>query len=236
MKPTESIAAKLAGKFIVFDGPDGCGKTTQRQLLADALQSLGARVVQTRDPGGTEIGDRIREVLLRFDLSTMDVRCETLLFMASRAQLVAEVIDPALADGAVVLGDRFISSTYAYQGAAGYDSTRLLELANLAVGDTWPDLTLILDVPVEVGFERTGRKPHHVGVNRTNNVQNQGELFLGSSVDAMEARPLDFHRRVREIFCSLPGMYPKPVHVIDGLGDLQDVHQRVLELIERVDL
>lgn len=236
MTSTDSIAAKLAGKFIVFDGPDGCGKTTQREMLAKHLETLGVSVVQTRDPGGTEIGDRIRDILLRYDLQKMDVRCETLLFMASRAQLATEVIDPAIAEGAVVLCDRFISSTYAYQGAAGYSHDRLIELANQAVGDTWPDLTVVLDVPVEVGFERTGRKPHHVGVQRTAKAQDQGRLFRDAAVDAMEARPLDFHRRVREIFLSLPDFYPRPVHILDGQGDPKDVHQRVVELIEHVDL
>ncbi len=111
----------LGGKFIVFDGPDGCGKTTQRDLLARHLEDQGLNVVTCKDPGGTEIGDRIRHILLDFDLSEMDVCCETLLFMASRAQLVGEVIDPALKQNKVVLCDRFVSATCAYQGAAGYD-------------------------------------------------------------------------------------------------------------------
>lgn len=206
-----SISDKLAGKFIVFDGPDGCGKTTQIDLLATHLSEVGARVVRARDPGGTVIGDRIREVLLGYDLRAMDVRCETLLFMASRSQLVAEVIEPGLAEGAVVLCDRFISSTYAYQGAAGYDVARLLELGNLAVDDTWPQLTIVLDVPVASAFER-----------------------LGDARDAMESRPQTFHERVREIFLELPSRYPAPVEIIDGRGSREEVHARVKELLGRV--
>ena len=161
-----TLKEKLTGKFLVFDGPDGSGKGTQIRLLAGALTRHGLEVVLAKDPGGTEIGDRIREVLLRHDLSKMDVRCETLLFMASRAQLVSEVIEPAVKAGKVVLCDRFISATCAYQGAAGYEIDRIIQLGYFAVGQTWPQLTLVVDVPVEEGFRRTGRKPHHVGRQR----------------------------------------------------------------------
>lgn len=235
MTASESIAKKLAGRFLVFDGPDGCGKTTQIEKLARHLDALGTTVVIASDPGGTAIGDRIRHILLGFDLREMDLRCETFLFMASRAQLVAEVIEPALADGHVVLCSRFITATIAYQGAGGYEIDRLLELANRAVGDTWPDLTIVLDLPVEVGFQRTGRKTHHVGANRTENQGNQEQLFKDANVDAMEARPTDFHRRVREKFLELPGLYPRPVHILDAGGSPDQVHEHVLELIQRVD-
>jgi dTMP kinase len=230
-----SIADRLAGKFLVFDGPDGCGKSTQIERLSAYLKSAGVRVVHGHDPGGTKIGDRIRTVLLGYDLSSMNVRCETLLFMASRAQLVAEVIKPALADGAVVLCSRFISATYAYQGAAGYDTDDLQQLGDAAIGDAWPDMTIVLDVPVEKGFERTGRKPHHAGGKRVAKAGGQGELFVGATVDAMEARPIDFHRRVREIFLTLPKLYPAPVHVVEGSGDPDAVHARVLETLRCVD-
>ena len=152
MMDATQLADRLRGKFVVFDGPDGAGKSTQRERLAKTLGSAGADVVSGRDPGGTEIGDRIRAVLLDFDLSRMDVGCETLLFMASRAQLVAEVIRPALTVGKTVLCDRFVTSTCAYQGAAGYDPKRIIDLARMAIGDCWPDVTIILDVDVEEGF------------------------------------------------------------------------------------
>jgi len=239
MQGAESALAlkdKLAGKFIVLDGPDGSGKGTQIELLTEKLSAAGLAVVQARDPGGTVIGDRIRGVLLDHDLSEMDVRCETFLFMASRAQLVAEVIEPALQAGKVVLCDRFISATCAYQAAAGYDARRVLELGRFAVGDTWPHLTLVLDVPVEEGFRRTGRKPHHAGRHRKRHDGNQGMLFPASRPDAMEARPIDFHRQVRELFLNLPGQYPGRVAVIDGLGSPQEVHGRVVEALSNVDL
>jgi len=229
------LAAKLKGKFVVFDGPDGCGKSTQRRLLGEVLAEAGCGVVHCHDPGGTTIGDRIRHLLLDYDLAEMDVRCETLLFMASRAQLVGEVIQPAVQAGRVVLCDRFVSSTCAYQGAQGYDIQRVIDVAPYAIGDRWPDVTVLLDVDVETGFDRTGRKAHHAGKNRRKEAGQQN-LFNDANTDAMEARPLEFHRRVREIFLKLGEHYPRPVVVVDGRPDDRSVHARVLEALHRVDL
>ncbi|MBI4716251.1 MAG: dTMP kinase [Planctomycetes bacterium] len=223
----------LRGRFIVFDGPDGAGKSTQRQRLAQRLEAEGLPVVSCRDPGGTQIGDRIRSVLLDFDLSTMDVSCETLLFMASRAQLVAEVIRPALAAGKTVLCDRFVTSTCAYQGAAGYDPKRVIELARYAIGDCWPCVTLLFDVDPKEGFARIGRKPHHAGRNRRADA-GDATLFSGSRPDAMEARSLEFHRQVREMFLGVGTYYPTPVVVIDGRGDAHAVESRVWEALAHV--
>ena len=230
-----TLKEKLAGKFIVFDGPDGSGKGTQIEMLTRRLTDEGLEVVYAKDPGGTKIGDRIREILLHYDLSEMDVRCETFLFMASRAQLTAKVVDPAVCDGKVVLGDRYISSTYAYQGAAGYDVSRLIELSKLAVGDTWPALTLIIDIPAEMGLKRTGRDQKYVGKRRSKVDTDQGLLFSDGQTDAMEARTLDFHRKVRKRFLKLPTEYPSQVEVIDGAGAPEEVHQRIMERIARVD-
>ena len=229
------LAEKLAGRFIVFDGPDGCGKSTQRRMLGDLLTSAGGRVVHCKDPGGTAIGDRIRHVLLGYDLSEMDVRCETMLFMASRAQLVGEIVEPAIAEGQTVLCDRFVSATCAYQGAQGYDVRRVIEVAPFAIGDHWPDVTVVLDVDVAAGFERTGRKAHHAGKHRRKHTGQQ-QMFDGAQPDAMEARPLDFHRRVRQLFLKLAEFYPRQVIVIDGRADPQSVHAKVVEALADVDL
>ncbi|MFH1746124.1 MAG: dTMP kinase [Planctomycetota bacterium] len=132
---------KLSGKFIVIDGPDGSGKGTQLERLAAWISGRGGTCVRARDPGGTDIGNRIRHVLLDYDLAEMDAHCEALLFMASRAQLVAEIVRPALQAGHTVLCDRFISATCAYQVAAGFPQQHVIELGHLAVGQTWPDLT-----------------------------------------------------------------------------------------------
>lgn len=231
--PTCVNAEKLRSKFLVLDGADGSGKSTQRKRLTDALQAESIEVVSCRDPGGTAIGDRIRSVLLDHDLAEMDVSCETLLFMASRAQLVAEVIRPALADGKTVLCDRFVTSTCAYQGAAGFDPKRVIELAKFAIGDCWPDLSIILDVDAEEGFERIGRKAHHAGKNRKKSA-GEATLIPGATTDAMEARPLDFHRRVCALFRQIHEYYPARVVTVDGRGDVETVHRRVLECLSGI--
>ena len=221
----------LAGKFIVLDGGDGCGKTTQLKLLADKLREYGLTVAIAKDPGGTTVGDRIRHILLDYDLSAMDVRCEALLFMASRAQLVSQVIGPALQAGDVVLGDRFVSSTCAYQGAAGADIQKILQLARFANGDTWPDLTIVLDVPAEQGLARAGRTAEDARKNVPKNGLGQQGPSPEARVDAMEARPLDFHRSVRKILLSLPEVYPAPVVIVDGTAEARGVHELVLQAI-----
>lgn len=220
----------LAGKFIVIDGPDGSGKGVQLDRLAAAVAAGGGTVCRARDPGGTVVGDRIRHVLLDFDLSGMDKRCETLLFMASRAQLVAEVIRPALTAGQTVLCDRYISATCAYQGAAGMDPAEVVAIGRHAVGDTWPDLTIVLDVPAEVGFERIGRKAHHAGQAAA---VGQLSMFSGAQADAMERRPLAFHRRVCELFRELPRYYPRPVVVIDAQRSADQVWADVQAAVQR---
>ena len=227
------LAKTLRAKFVVFDGPDGAGKSTQRELLANCLNGVDCDVVSCRDPGGTGIGDRIRSVLLEFDLSTMDVNCEALLFMASRAQLVFEIIRPALEANKTVLCDRFVTSTCAYQGAAGYDPQRVIELARFAIGVCWPYVTILIDVPAEEGFARIGRKPHHAGKNRQRRA-GEATLIKDSQPDAMEARSIAFHRRVRELFLQVHEYYPTPVITVDGRGDAVAVHQRVLEALSRV--
>ncbi len=222
--PTGSGGLGLAGRFIVLDGPDGSGKGAQLDRVHAWLSERGADVVRTRDPGGTDMGDRIRHLLLNYDLRTIDPRCETLLFMASRAQLVAEVITPALAAGQTVLCDRFISSTCAYQAAAGFPRDAVIELGRTAVQDVWPDLTIILDVPPEIGFQRTGRT---AGAARKKAEKGQAELFDGASADAMERRPLAFHRAVRDGFLTLAEVYPRPVAIVDATRSIDAVFNQV---------
>lgn len=220
----------LDGKFIVFDGPDGCGKSTQLERSRRWIESQGGATAYAKDPGGTEIGNRIRHVLLGYDLATMDPRCEALLFMASRAQLVAEVVRPAVAAGKTVLGDRFISATCAYQGAIGVPREDILALGRLAVGESWPDLTIVLDIPPEVGFQRVGRSPK---APRRRDASGQFNIFEDANTDAMEARPLEFHQAVRAKFLELPGYYPRPVTIIDASRGVDEVFADVQGAIRR---
>ncbi len=227
---------KLTGKFVVLDGPDGCGKTVQLNLLAKYLKGKELEVIQTNDPGGTKIGNQISR-LLKYDAQgPMDVQTEVMLFMASRAQLVMEVIEPALQTGKVVLCDRFISATCAYQGSSGYPIEKIIKLGKLAVGDIWPNLTIIIDIPVEEGLVRTGRKPYQkTKVNHED--ANQSYLFENVVIDRFDSRPLEYHRRVRKEFLRLPEYYPGVVKIVNGSNcNIETVHGKILQLISEVSL
>jgi dTMP kinase len=155
LSATERMRGFLSGRFVVFDGPDGCGKSTQFRRFADWAAAQGLVVTEVREPGGTAIGERIRDILLDPAHDAMTIRCEMLLYMASRAQLLEERIRPALARGELVLADRFVSSTLAYQGTAGgMTRDEILDVARVAVGEMWPDEIVIFDVDTETAWRR----------------------------------------------------------------------------------
>lgn len=167
------------GRLIVLEGPEGAGKTTQQRMLADRLKNAGHNVLALREPGGTPLGDSIRAILLD-SVHEMTPAAEALLFMASRAEIVSLLIDPALGDGVVVLMDRFFLSTYAYQIAGrGLDETQIRQANALATAGQVPDLTIVIDVPPEAGLARAEAR---------------------ASKDRMERADDDFHSRVSRAF------------------------------------
>jgi dTMP kinase len=204
-----ALAERLAGKFLVIDGPDGAGKSTQVKRLADWLREQGAAVTLARDPGGTPIGEKVRAILLDKAHDEMGVACETMLYMASRAQLVEQVIRPALARGECVVCDRYVSSTVAYQGAGGADPAAIRAVAQVAVGGLWPDLTVILDLPAPAGLARLKNAP-----------------------DRMESKDPAFHGRVRELFLQQARQDRRRFAVVDAAGTAEEVQQRLRQAIE----
>lgn len=213
---------RLAGKFIVFDGPDGCGKTTQMERLQVQAEAAGVKVRRLREPGGTPIGEQIREVLLATKNEGMDVRCEMLLYMASRAQLVHEQIRPALAVGELVLTDRFASSTLAYQGAAGgLPMEAILQVATIAVDETWPDLTVIFDITIEAAYAR---------LNPLYGKKDTGQWGLFQ--DRIEQRDRGYHERVRQGFLEQLQRWPARYRRVDASLGIVEVEAQVLGVVE----
>jgi len=185
------------GRFVVLEGPDGSGKSTQYRRLAEALAGAGARVCQVREPGGTVTGERIREVLLDKANTGMTVRCEMLLYMASRAQLVEEKIAPALRAGRLVIADRFVSSTIAYQGAAGgLPIEEIRAVAACAVGGLVPDLVIIFDVD-EVTARRRMNPLLHAESGQASVPDPLSAEGAGRVLDRIESRDVEYHRKVR---------------------------------------
>lgn len=198
--------------FITIEGPDGSGKTTQARRLAAYLRERGYPVFATREPGGTEIGDQIRAILLAPTNAAMLPTTEILLYSASRAQIVGEIIRPHLARGEVVLCDRYFDSTLAYQGYGhGLDLTALRSITNFATGGLLPDLTIYLDVPVEVGMQRK----------------------VGQDLDRLEQYDMEFHRRVRAGYHELVAAEPQRWEIVDAQGPPDAVEAVVRETVAR---
>lgn len=203
--------------FITLEGPEGSGKSSQLPELADFLCEQGYPVLTTREPGGTEIGDQIRQVLVSLDNQALQPRTEILLFLASRAQLVEEVIKPALQDGKIVLCDRYGDSTLAYQGYGhGLDLTSLRFMLAFATDNLKPDLTLLLDLDVEVGLLRKKREDEW---NR------------------LDAYEVSFHKRVQRGYYELAAQEPERWRVIDAAQSKESVQlslrQVVLQFIKK---
>ncbi len=196
----------MRGVFITLEGADGCGKSTQAARLADRIAAFGREVVRLREPGGTPISERIRALVLDPDNAEMTPECELLLFEASRAQLVREVVEPALARGAVVVCDRYRDSTFAYQAAGRSLAEDVIHRANaLGCCGVDPDRTIVLDMETEPALARATR----------------------DGADRMEAEGVAFQRRVREGYLRLVADEPGRVRKVDAAGAPEEVAERV---------
>jgi len=215
-------AAPAQGLFLVFDGSEGAGKSTQVQLLRQRLESVGRSVLLVRDPGSTRIGEEVRRILLDPRNDEMAMRCEMLLYMAARGQMMEELILPALADGKVVISDRFVSSTLAYQGGGdGLTAAEIRAVAGVAIKGRWPDLTFILDLPVAVSSARV--KPKYL-LPFPESVQDAAARAVK---DRIEQRPREYHERVRANYLEQAKGEPGKYKVVDADRGVEVVHEEI---------
>jgi len=202
----------LQGKFIVLDGPEGCGKSTQLRLLAEALRRQDVPLLSVRDPGTTPVGEQIRAVLLNPEHTELSMRCEMLLYMAARAQMMSQVILPGLAEGRLVLCDRFVSSTLAYQvGGEGLSEAEIRAVADVAIQRRWPDLVLLLDMPPEQSFQRLQR-----------------------AKDRIEQRPAAYHAQVRAHYLAQAQRDPEHYRIIPADRPIEAVHEDILIVLQNL--
>ncbi len=207
----EALRRRLPGAFVVLEGLDGVGKSTQHARLARWMGQLGLTVVATREPGGTAIGERIRQLLLDPALAEMSARCETMLYMASRAQLIDEVVAPALARNDVVLADRFAQSTIAYQGAGGKLPPQDIErIARIACGDVWPDFVVVFDMDEALALARAKGEP-----------------------DRVEAKSDAYRARVRQAYLDMARREPERFAVVDAAAGEDEVFEQLLAALAR---
>ncbi|HVT88478.1 MAG TPA: dTMP kinase [Tepidisphaeraceae bacterium] len=219
------VLENLRGKFIVFDGNEGCGKSTQASLLRETLTSYDLDVLLVRDPGSTRIGEQIRQILLNPENTDMAMRCEMLLYMAARAQMMKQIIQPGIDQGQVVICDRFISSTLAYQlGGDNLTAREIRSVGEIAIGGKWPDLTIILDLPIEVSSAR---------------VRPKFSLFpndpdAGVEKDRIERRSMAYHEQVRQNYLRQARGPHGKFRVINANREPQEVQQDVWKTIEEL--
>lgn len=213
------VSMKIPGGFfITFEGIEGCGKSTQAALLASRLTELGYEVTRTREPGGTEIGRRIRAVLLDPDSSGMTGLTELMLYAADRAQHMAEVIEPALLSGGVVVCDRFSDATMAYQGyGRGLDTEVIRTLTGMAARGRRPNLTLLMDLPVEEGLRRAIERNDADGAHKE---------------ARFEQEAVEFHDKVRRGYTAIAKAEPDRVRTVAASGTIESIRDSVFNLVE----
>lgn len=199
------------GLFITFEGCDGCGKTTQLNLLADFLNEKGYQVLITREPGAKGLGEKIRELLLNYD-GEVSQRCESFLFLADRAQHIDKIVKPAVENGVIVLCDRHTDSTIAYQGyGRGLDIDELNKLNEIATGSMKPDLTLLFDVDSETSMKR-----------------------IGENKDRMESAGIEFQKKVRKGYLELAQKEPNRIKVFNSSKSIEELHQEVINIVKTI--
>lgn len=201
----------MKGKLITIEGPDGAGKTTQVKKISEYLRTKGFKVLVTREPGGTSLGEKLRKLLLTLEGESPVPEAEALIYAASRAQLVKKVIVPALENGYIVLCDRFVDSSLAYQGwARGLGIKELTDINGWFLKNNWPDLTIILDVDPGQSLKR-----------------------LRKEKDRLERENLEFHKKVREGFLKVHSIYPNRTRLVDASNNPEQVFEAILFEIEK---
>ncbi|RAI12836.1 MAG: dTMP kinase [Candidatus Melainabacteria bacterium] len=199
------------GLFITLEGADGCGKTTQLNLLKEYLTSKGYEIVVTREPGGKGLGEKLREILLNYDGEVSD-RCEAFLYLADRAQNIDTIIKPAINSGKIVLCDRHTDSSVAYQGYGREQNIDNINMLNeLAVNGVHPDLTIVFDIDTETSMER-----------------------VGAEKDRLESAGIEFHKRVRNGYLEIAKKNPQRIKVVDASQTIEDVQRDVIKIVEGV--
>ena len=210
------ISTVPKGIFVTFEGGEGAGKTTQIQLLSENLREEGYEVVQTREPGGVPEAEKIRDLLVRRDGGNWDALSEILLFFAARRMHVETLIKPALAAGKIVICDRFTDSTVAYQGYGhGFDLAKLKAIEDLSINSFSPHITFILDLPVEEGLSRAGRR-----IEADQSMEDKNEL-----------RPFEFHNALRNGFLEIARHNPKRCKVIDAMQPVEVISNEVYAIL-----
>lgn len=199
------------GLFITLEGADGCGKTTQLNLLKEYLTSRGYEIVVTREPGGKGLGEKLREILLNYDGEVSD-RCEAFLYLADRAQNIDTIIKPAINSGKIVLCDRHTDSSVAYQGYGREQNIDNINMLNeLAVNGVHPDLTIVFDIDTETSMAR-----------------------VGAEKDRLESAGIEFHKRVRNGYLEIAKKNPQRIKVVDASHTIEDVQRDVIKIVEEV--
>lgn len=203
---------KYCGKIISFEGGEGCGKSTQIERLTKYFKDNGYKVTQLREPGGSKIAEQIRDVILKKENSKMESICESLCFAASRAQLMDEKIIPALNNNHIVILDRFIDSSYVYQGLCkGVGLEKVIQLNEIAIQGHLPYITFYIDIEPEIGFQRI--------------MQN------GRETNKYEMMDIEFHKQVRQNYLKLCSLYPTRICKIDGNDSIENIYNNILSLL-----